>query len=299
MQIELEKFYSSMAGVKSPATVIFYQRRLKNLVLFVGDIPIRDVTLDQLRAWRRWLSEREVKYPGQKREQPGRLSPWTVHQHVRACRRFFAWCVEEGLLEISPARRLEKPPEPVRIRRGIRSDARDAIINAANCKRDYALFLIFADTACRLAGIAGMMVDDVDLPGRMIIVREKGRGGNQKERMVFITAHTAQALAAWLVERGDRKTRKIWISLTTGYGLTAGGIYQVLKRTAKRAGVNHGWNPHNWRHGSIRGMLANHAPMSAVSQIAGHSSSQVTADIYGTFDDQELLRIHDQSSWIK
>lgn len=299
MQTELDSFYVSMTGIKSPATVEFYRRRLKTLPEFLGDIPIGEVTLNQLRAWRRWLSERDVKWPGQRRQQVGHLSPWTVHQHVRACRRFFTWCVSEGLLEISPAGRLEKPPLPKQIRRGIRADARDAMINAAACRRDLALIMVFADTACRLAGVAGMTLDDVDLPGRMIVVREKGRGGNQKERPVFITARTAVTLAAWLVERGDLRTRAVWVSERSGYTLTAGGIYQVLKRTAKRAGVTHGWNPHNWRHGSLRGMLANHAPLPAVSQMAGHSSVQVTGDIYGTFDEQELLQIHDQSSWIQ
>jgi len=298
MQIELDAFYDSMAGVVSPATVVFYRCRLKSLGAFLGDIPLSDVTLNHLRTWRRWLSEREHKYQGTARAKPGRLSPWTVHQYVRCCRRFFTWCVAEGLIDHSPAGRLEKPPLPRGVRRGISPDARDSIIRVANCARDLALLLVLADTACRLAGIAGMRVDDVDLPGRRVLVREKGRGGNQRERFVFMSDRTAGALAAWLVERGDAQTRKVWVS-RDGHGLTGNGVYQLVRRAAKRAGVTNGWNPHNWRHGAIRGMLNAGAPISAVAQIAGHSSVQVTGDIYGTFTDCELLAVHDRSSWIK
>ena len=76
-------------------------------------------------------------------------------------------------------------------------------------------------------------------------------------------------------------------------------IYQVLKRLASQAGIESGFNPHNFRHGAIRGWLANGMPLSLASQLAGHSSVNVTGDIYGTANESELARAHDIYSWIK
>jgi site-specific recombinase XerD len=234
------------------------------------------------------------------------LSAETIRGHVRACRRFFRWLKEEGYLDTNVAKRLEQPPKPIRTRKGIKVSDRNAMIREAELSpRDYALTLFLADTGCRVAGVVGLKLGDLDLENGTAEVFEKGRGGNKKARLVFFVEKTKRAMEAWLEVRPATPGCD-FVFLATGkggrisnpHGLKESGVYQVLKRLAKKAGVTSGFNPHNWRHGAARGMIKNGASLIEVCQLLGHSSVTVTGDFYGTFDEEELRESHREYSWI-
>jgi site-specific recombinase XerD len=304
----LEEFYLSMEGVVSPKTLKWYNHKLGSLMVDIGDNDLEEVTIHDLRKWRSKLAKQKQKFIDHptKPTIEGGLSKHTLHMYVRACRRFFKWMEEEEYIDNNPAKRLELPPKPKSYRRGIKETERDLILKQAiGNERDYAMALFLADTACRVGGIAGLKIQDLDLENDCAVVHEKGRGGNQKARLVFFQQKTKRALIEWLAIRpetpncfyvfgGFKKggTRLGW------HGLTESGVYQVIKRLAKKAGVDHGFNPHNWRHGAARGMIKNGASLAVVSQILGHSSTQVTGDIYGILSENELRETHHKHSWI-
>jgi site-specific recombinase XerD len=295
-------FQRSLVGVLAPASILFYQRRLPSLIEFLGDVELSSVTIDQLRAWRAWLTEKTTRWGGGSSRPAceGGLSPYTLHQYVRACKRLFKWLEAEGKNTGNPAKRLELPQLPKQYRRGLRAPDRDLILEQAelNGVRDYAICLFLADTACRLGGLVGLRLDDLDLEACRAVLREKGRGGQRKERPVFYLEATRQALRDYLAVRPLVKHDAVFCSLHGGGPLSSNGVYELIKRLAKKAGIPRGWNPHSWRHGSIRGMLSNGLSLPAASQIAGHSSVKVTGDIYGIFDEAELQRMHAQHSWV-
>lgn len=269
----------SLDGVKSPATVTWYQARLAGLEDQLGQISIDRVSTDKLRLWRAGLTRR------------GQLSDWTIHGHVRAVRRMFAWLVEEGRLKASPATRLELPHIAFEPKRGIDRADMLAIIAAANSPRDFALVLFLGDTACRRGGLAHLLIEDVDLDRGRALVREKG----DKTRPVYFGPRTRAALREYI---GGRMSGPVFVSLTTGAQLTADGVYQVLKRLALYAGVSERWNPHSWRHGAARGMLRRGANLAQVSQILGHADVGVTVKFYGSFVDSELAACHAKYGWL-
>jgi site-specific recombinase XerD len=297
-------YLRSITGVLAPATVVFYERRLPSLVSFLGDIELSGITLDQLRAWRVWLYSRAKKWGGgsSRPEEAGGYSPFTLHQYVRSCRRLFKWLELENRIPASPARRLELPVLPKQYRRGLKVSDRDRLLDEAELRgslRDYAILILLADTACRIGGLVGLRLEDLDLEQCRAVVREKGRGGQRKERDVYFLKSTRQALRDYLNIRPRVSHDYVFCSRVTLQPLTYSGFYQVIERLAQKAGVRDGWNPHNWRHGAIRGMLASGMPLPAASQIAGHSSVQVTGDIYGVFDENELQRMHRECSWVR
>lgn len=304
----LEDFYLSMEGVVSPKTLVWYKHKLGSLMLDIGDYDLEKVTIHDLRKWRSKLAKQKQKFVNHptKPTIDGELSKHTLHMYVRACRRFFKWMEEEDYIDLNPAKKLELPQKPKSYRRGIKETERDLILNQAKGnERDYAMALFLADTACRVGGIAGLKLRDLDLENQCAVVHEKGRGGNKKARLVFFNEKTKRALSDWLeirpmtpncpyvfggLKKGGRKNG--W------HGLTESGVYQALKRLAKKAGVEEGYNPHNWRHGAARGMIKNGASLSVVSQILGHSSTQITGDIYGILSENELQEDHAKHSWI-
>lgn len=292
----LDRFYTSMQGVLSDRTVVFYRNRLRSLLSELGDRELSEITIDDLRKWRAMLSLKTERWGGASKHgvEEGGYSPHTIHQYVRCCRRFFKWMFEEGHVANNPATRLELPRLPAQYRRGIPDADRDRIIAVASTNaRDYAICRVFADSACRLGGMTGLRIRDLNLERRRGVVREKG----EKERAIFYSPVTQEALHAWIKARPGTKHDELWVA-DDGTKLTGNGIYQILKRLAEAAGVKEKWNPHNWRHGAIRGMLKNGMSLAAVSQIAGHSSVKTTADLYGIFSEDELADMMDQYSWL-
>jgi integrase/recombinase XerD len=308
----LEVFYMSMYGVVSDSTIKFYEGRLPSLIKILGDKEISEVTLDDLRYWRTTLSKRDVKYQNHKYhpEVKGKLSPYTIRQYVRCAKRFFKWLYEDEKLDHNPAQRLKMPPKPDLARKGISKVNLAKIIAAAekSCVRDLAIVLFLADTGCRVGGLTHLKIENIDLNNNRAIVFEKGKGGSAKKRTVFFGDRTAFALSSTIVQRpqddeihpdsleflflGSRKSRGAYKKLSEA------GIYQILKRLAKGCGIEKGFNPHNFRHGAIRGWLNNGMPLSLASQLAGHSSVNVTGDIYGTANERELSSAHEMYTWL-
>ena len=306
LQEVVKLFLAAMEGVTSPKTILFYANRLPSLIHYLGDIPAEEIHLTDLRAWRGFISSRPLQYSNRRLREPreNHLSPNTVHQYVRCVRRLFRWLFLEGMIPANPALRLELPPLPDPRPRGIPLGDLEMLIVSTETLRDRALVLFLGDTAARVGGVAGLQLRDLDLSLGQAMVHEKGRGGQGKCRPVFFNERTREALAEYLAERPDIPgctsvfVREKCNRYPPG-GLTTDGIYQVLKRLAKKAGVKANYNPHSFRHGSLRGMLENGMPLPDVSRIAGHSSVKVTGDIYGVVSDTVLRGRHQKYSWLK
>jgi site-specific recombinase XerD len=80
----------------------------------------------------------------------------------------------------------------------------------------------------------------------------------------------------------------------TGHALTADGVRLILKRIAHQAGVRGRCNPHAFRHRFVRELLSNGCDLATASQLAGHSSVQVTAAFYARWTTDELRDKHAQ-----
>lgn len=286
----IEAFDLAMVGVVAPATRQWYERRLASLVALFGGVEISDITITDLRRWRAELVERQTRWadhPTRPTANNG-LSPHTVHGYVRATRRFFAWLEEEQIIERNPARRLKLPALPDAEPKYIARQDLEKIVAAAKAssKRDYALVCFLADTGCRLAGVTGLRLGDLNIRGLRATVWEKGRGGNGRARAVFFTQRTADALLAYLAVRPASDSDRVWLGQRGP--LHESGIYQVLKRLAKRAGIEGRWNPHSFRHGWAHCALESGADLGTVCQVLGHRDINTTHDHYGRWADGPL-----------
>ena len=271
MRTALDDFLLSYSGARSPATVAWYRRRLGELGDFLGDVDVGRVTISDLRRFRCALESRG-------------LAVRTRHGYVRAVRRFFAWLVEEGVLPVNVALRLELPRLPKGEVKGIRQeDLCKMFAVAASSPRDLALCWVFYSTGARLGGVVGLGLADLDLEHGRARVTEKFT----KSRTVYLVPRAVEALRAWLAVRPDMPG--VYSVFVGKRGkLTGSGVYQVMASIAERAGVGPGWNPHNWRHKRARDLLAAGVGLGVVSQVLGHSGVQVTADIYGLLDEAQL-----------
>jgi site-specific recombinase XerD len=303
----LELFFRKMDGEISPKTIRFYKDRMPSLIDYFNDIELDEITLDMLDDWKRNLRNRKLRYENHPTRPTikGGLSPHTLHQYVRSCRRLFKWLTINKHLAANPAQYLTLPKLPKHVARGISKSKRDQLLeDAKGDPRDYAIIMVLSDTSARVGGIAGITLEDIEELDRGIVyVTEKG----DATRPVFLLSDTIEAIQRYLKARPDiPECDYLWIGKPQGKHrngkrgrLTESGIYQMLKRRAKRLKIKKGFNPHNFRHGSIKGMLDNGMPLPAASQIAGHSSTRVTGDIYGLYAEEYLKELHNRCSWLK
>lgn len=306
ISVGMELFFQKMEGEISPTTIRFYKDRLPSLIDYFGDIELDSITLDLLDDWKKNLRDRKLRYENHPTRPAieGGLSPNTLHQYIRSCKRLFKWLTINNHLAVNPAQYLTLPKLPKRVARGISTVKRDKLLeDAKNDPRDYAIILVLSDTSARVGGVANITLEDIELLDRGIIyVTEKG----DATRPVFLIPETIEAVQRYLKVRPSIPGCDfLWVGKPQGRHhsgkqdkLTESGIYQMLKRRAKRQHITTGFNPHNFRHGSIKGMLDNGMPLPAASQIAGHSSTRVTGDIYGLYPEEYLRKLHNRCSWL-
>lgn len=170
--------------------------------------------------------------------------------------------------------------------------------------RNRAILLMFRDTGCRLCGIAGLELPNLEMEVRRALVYEKGRGGKSKARYVFFKLDTAAALGEWLDLRpvqlplpGEDRAGLDSLFVSERYphrGLSESAIASVFLRLKKQAGIKGRCNPHSFRHALAKRMLTNGASLGQVSRILGHRDVRITDATYGVFVTAELQVAHEK-----
>ena len=292
----LSLFLNSYRGAKAPATVTWYHSKLSPLITHLAATPIEDVTSFDLDAWRAGLSQEAA------------MQQNTLRGYGRAAKTFFRWLKKKRIIEHDPSADFELPAYVRVPREGLSEEDRDRLFYAARDNpRDLAIMRFLADTGCRVGGIASLTIDRLYLKIHRALVKEKGRGGQNKYRTVFFGDETAHALAVYLVNRPSGSSHP-QVFLETAKGgrahlkeqtlpMSTNAIYHMLKRYAEPLNIPLA-NPHNWRHGFARGCTKRGIPLQTLAQLLGHSSVQVTADIYGTLDPDQLQQMHETYTWL-
>jgi len=159
--------------------------------------------------------------------------------------------------------------------------------------RDRCLLLLMFWSGLRVAEVIGLRIVDVDVAKRLVTVR-RGKGG--KSRLVPCASDLGVNMVAYLLSRPGVVGDVLFVS-NDGYGgvrgaLTVGGLRQMLYRRCKAAELRY-MHPHLFRHGFAMLFLNNGMPLSAVSAAMGHSSQQITTDIYAHWLTDGLSREYD------
>ena len=126
---------------------------------------------------------------------------------------------------------------------------------------------------------AGLKAEDYRLAEHVLKV-----DGKTGPRLVPLLPAVEVAFVEYQFNRPAYPTEQLFLSADGGGKpdgvLSAGGIYQMLRRHCLRAGVKR-LNPHSFRHGLAMLLLnERHADMSLVQKVLGHSQIGTTAARY-------------------
>ncbi len=165
--------------------------------------------------------------------------------------------------------------------------------------RNEALYSLMLSTGLRRGEALGLRWDDVDLEdGLLLVWRQLKREGGELVLADTKTAKSRRALnlpapmigvlkAHRARQAQDRlKLGEAWVDsghvFTTSIGtpIDPRNLYRDFKGVCKVAGLGD-WHPHELRHSAASLMLAQGVKLQVVSEVLGHSSIRMTADVYG------------------
>lgn len=156
--------------------------------------------------------------------------------------------------------------------------------------RDRAMFELAYSSGLRLAEIAGLDCDRIDLDGGEVKVL--GKGG--KERIVPVGAPARGAIRVWLAARGAllRRPNDALFVGRSGQRLSPRAIEQRLAVQAVRQGLDRHVHPHMLRHSFASHLLQSSGDLRAVQELLGHASIAST-QVYTHLDYQALAKAYD------
>jgi integrase/recombinase XerD len=125
----------------------------------------------------------------------------------------------------------------------------ESLIKAAKHPRDKALIGILYEGGLRIGELTSLKIKNVQFDEHGAVIKVRGKTGERRVRIVMF----ASSLAKWMEMHpdGDDKEAPLWVNLSNNYskkGVTYEGLYQKLKRIAKKAGVKKRLNFHKFRH---------------------------------------------------
>jgi integrase/recombinase XerD len=258
----------------SPRTDEQYSYALKNVLLpwcaAEGITRLDELTARVFDRYTTWLLAKRNRYG-----KP--VSKHSVHSFLRPVRLLLNWATREGetVLARPQLPRREKPVRDVLSREEV-----DRLERAVPNERDKLIIRVFGDCGLRLDELTRLESGDIVRSGRQAHLRVLGKRGRIRD--VPVTPSLLRRLDRFIESRPEeRRSERIFL----GYrkrdglyeGLTAIGVYQVVKDAVRRARITKSVYPHLLRHSWMTEMLRNGMNPIQLSIIAGASQEVIAA----------------------
>ena len=143
--------------------------------------------------------------------------------------------------------------------------------------RDAAILEFLYATGARVSEATSVGLTDLDLDAATVIVTGKG----SKQRLVPLGRHARTAIREYLPIRldllSDRERSDVLFVNARGRGLTRQGMWEIVKRNGRRAGIEPAsLSPHVLRHSAATHMVEGGADLRSVQEMLGHASISTT-----------------------
>lgn len=220
------------------------------------------------------------------------LSANTQYTAAKVIRTWFNFLVREEELSSSPMASMQMPRLGKKRPVIFTDEEVTKIMKAIGNRRDLALVAFLLDTGLRRAELVTLDVGDVDMTTGIVRVRS---GKGEKDRSVFLGMHARYTMRRYLAERGNPPPdAPLWISETTGRGLTAAGVRMLLRRLRDKTGINH-LTAHTFRRTCALWCLRSGMDVYQVAAIMGHADIG-TLRHYLSFVESDLHDAHRRHS---
>jgi len=226
-----------------------------------------------------------------------RFTPSTLARKYSALRCYYKFLVQEGLISEDPTSYLDSPRLPAHLPRVLTIAEVERFLESITDEvplglRNRALFETLYATGMRVSELCQLTLDQLDLEERLVRIIGKGN----KERLVPLGASARHWLDRYIVEarpllQKGRLTHGVVFLNRQGKGLTRAGVWFLIKRQAKAAGITKALSPHTFRHSFATHLLEGGADLRVVQELLGHADISTT-QIYTHLDLNYLQEVY-------
>jgi integrase/recombinase XerD len=232
-----------------------------------------EVSADDLRAF--------VSELASGREGRSGVAPATLQRKIACLRSFYRHLRRDQILASDPTSELRAPRSSARLPKVLTRDEVRSLLSQPRgtdpaALRDRALLETMSACGLRASEAIALELSQIDLEAG--IVRTLGKGS--KERIVPIGSKAVDALGAYL-QRGRprlvglRDEPRVFVNLRGG-GLSRQGLYKIVQRHARSAGLERRMSPHTLRHTFATHLLAGGCDLRSLQEMLGHADIGTT-----------------------
>jgi len=220
----------------------------------------------------------------------------TANRRLTVFKRFFRWALREHLCTADPTLKLLAARQPMRVPKTLSEAQVEALLAAPDPEtplglRDRAMIELMYASGLRVSELVGLKTVHVGLNEGALRVTGKG----SKERMVpfgeeahgWIRRYLADARSAIL----QGQVSDALFVTARGSAMTRQMFWILVKRHARRAGIQVPLSPHTLRHAFATHLLNHGADLRAVQMLLGHADISTTT-IYTHVARERLRQLH-------
>jgi integrase/recombinase XerD len=223
-------------------------------------------------------------------------APATLQRKIACLRSFYRHLRREQILDRDPASELRAPRSRARLPKVLSRDEVARLLEQPHgttpaARRDRALLETMYACGLRASEAIGLELADLDLEAGIL----RARGKSSKERIVPIGSKAIEALAAYLEHGRPRLVGlhpepHVFVNLRGG-GLSRQGLYKIVCRHARAAGLEHRMSPHTLRHTFATHLLNGGCDLRSLQEMLGHADIGTT-QIYTHLSTERLREVY-------
>lgn len=215
---------------------------------------------------------------------------------LSSLRRFYQYCVRENKIAVDPTALIEAPQLGRRLPDTLSEQDVERLLAAPEITnvlghRDRTMLETLYATGLRVSELVGLTLDQISF--RQGLVRVTGKG--DKDRLVPIGEEAMSWLEDYMRDSrprilSQRQSDYLFVTKRAG-GMTRQAFWHIIKRYAKKAGINKHLSPHTLRHAFATHLLNHGADLRVVQLLLGHSDLSTT-QIYTHIARERLKELH-------
>ena len=225
--------------------------------------------------------------------------PRSAARLLSSLRRFYRYCLREGLVREDPSAQIESPKLGRPLPDTLTEAEVEALLNAPDLDtdlglRDRAMLETLYATGLRVSELVALSMQQLNL--RHGVVQVMGKGS--KERLVPLGEEAVARLEDYLANarpeilKGVAPSDAVFVT-RRGDAMTRQAFWYLIRRYAGQAGIRKHLSPHTLRHAFATHLLNHGADLRVVQMLLGHSDLSTT-QIYTHVARARLKDLHAQ-----
>ena len=227
------------------------------------------------------------------------LSGSSSARYFSSLKGFFLYLLKNNYIIKNPIEKISAPKIAKRLPGVLDVNEIDKILSAPDAKeklglRDKAILELFYACGTRVSELINLKVNDLFFDDEIIRVYGKG----SKERLIPIGSSAIKWVGEYLKKsrpllmKKSKSENNLFLN-SRGSKLSRMGVWKIIDRYVKEAGIEKDVHPHTFRHSFATHLLEGGADLRAVQEMLGHADISTT-QIYTHIDRDYIKQVHKQ-----